>query len=307
MSLSVETKPDHRPYLRVDARTKSIIPNFRELWMFREMLMFLVTRDVKVRYRQTLLGAAWAVIQPITSMIVFTIVFGGFAKVSSNGVPYPLFAFAAVVPWTFFTNVVNAGADSLVSQANLVRKVYFPRIFVPLSRILSVLTDFTVAFILLLLILAYYTFLNPSYRPINDEVFMGRGFITNTFSTSPLAIIVIPVLVLYMMTITLGMILWLSGMNVRYRDVKYLVPFGVSILTYLTPVAYPSGLVPAKVRWLYDLNPMVTVIDGFRWVLLGQHPVSFASILPGLVVTLVLLITGMLFFTYVEGTFADII
>jgi len=254
------------------------------LWQYREMLYLLITRDITVRYRQTVLGAAWAIIQPLSSMVVFTIFFGGVAKIPSNGIPYPLFAFAALVPWTFFANGVAVGADSLVGQAHLVRKVYFPRMLIPLARILGGLVDFSLALLVLLAMMPFF-----HYTP------------------SPAAIVVIPALSLLTAGLTFGMSLWLSALNVKYRDIRYLVPYLMQIWMFATPIAYPSTLIEEPTRTLYSLNPMVSVVEGFRSVLLNSPAPSGLAIAVSVVVTVLLVVTGVLFFHHAEGIFADVI
>ncbi len=273
------------PILRVDANAYSWLPDWRELWQYREMLYFLVSRDIKVRYRQTVLGAAWAIIQPLTSMVFFTLFFNKVAQISSDGIPYPIFSFSALVPWTFFVNGVSLGADSLVGQAHLVRKVYFPRLLVPLARILGGIVDLGLALVVLLLMMLAY------------------GYVPKLES-----IVVIPALVVLATVLTLGVTLWLSALNVSYRDIRYVVPFLTQLWLFATPIAYPASLIKDDtLRALYSLNPMVCIIEGFRWVLLGHTPPSVFAVLSSVVITLVLLVTGLLYFHRAEGIFADVI
>lgn len=270
--------------IRVDARSPHYFPSLREIWQYREMLYFLVVRDIKIRYKQTVLGGLWAVIQPFMTMIVFTIFFSNVAKISSGEIPYPLFSFSALVPWTFFSNGVSLGADSIVGQAHLVRKVYFPRILIPLARILGGMVDYVLALALLIVMMFFY----------------GYGL-------SWTMLLAIPFLSLMLVLIALGISLWLSALNVSYRDVHYLVPFLIQTLLFATPVIYPSNLIARSARIFYGLNPMVNVIDGFRWALLDTPSPPGPSIAISLVLVFALLISGLLFFSRAEGTFTDIV
>jgi lipopolysaccharide transport system permease protein len=271
--------------LHVDSKARFLLPNWRELLEFRDVLYFLVIRDLKVRYRQTLLGVAWAIIQPFITMIVFTIFFGGVAKIPSDGIPYPIFSFAALVPWTFFSNGISLGSDSLVGQAHLVRKVYFPRLYIPLARILGGVVDFAIALGVLFLLMLYYG-----------------------FAPTPACLILIPAFSLLALSITLAISLWLSALNVSYRDVRYLTPFLIQIWLFATPIAYPSSLIENELaRALYGLNPMTSVVEGFRWGLLGQvspHPLALVI---SVIISGLLLITGLLYFNRAEGNFSDVV
>jgi lipopolysaccharide transport system permease protein len=261
--------------------------HLRALWQYRELLYFLVWRDLKVRYKQTALGVTWIVLQPVVSMVVFSLLFGALLKVPSNGVPYPIFSFAALLPWNYFAGSLTRSSASLVGSSNLITKVYFPRLVIPLSGVLSGLADFGVAFVVLMVMMAFYR-------------------ITPTWG-----IVLLPGFLLLAMLTALGFGLWLSALNVRYRDVNYLVPFLVQIWMYLTPVIYGSTLVPEQYRWLLGLNPMTAVVEGFRWALLGNAaPASQTA--PGvlvlsLAIVAVVLITGLFFFRSTERTFADVI
>ena len=256
----------------------------RELWEFREVLYFLVWRDIKVRYRQTLLGAAWAIIQPLMTMVVFTVFFGRLAKMPSDGVPYPIFAFAALVPWTFFANGVAQGAMSLVASGHLITKVYFPRLLVPTARVLGGMLDLLLSFTVLLAMMAWYG-LTPRAA----------------------ALFWLPALVLLTLVTAVGISLWLSALNVRYRDIQHLVPFLVQVWLFATPIAYPSSLLAEHWRPLYALNPMVGVVEGFRWALLGSGAAPGPMLLSSALAALVLLVTGTFFFRRIERTFADVI
>jgi lipopolysaccharide transport system permease protein len=253
------------------------------LWRSRELLYFLVWRDVKVRYRQTYVGAAWAVLQPFVTMVVFTIIFGGLVGVSSDGVPYPLFSFAGLVPWTFFATGVTHASVSLVDSQSLLKKVYFPRVVIPVAAVVAGLVDLAVAG-LVLFVMMFAAGVPP-----------GMGVVW-----------VLPMIVLAIVA-TLGIGLWLAAMNVRYRDVRYLVPFLLQVLLFASPIAYPSSLIGEPWRTLYALNPMVGVVEGIRWALfdLPTPPVDLVVI--GSIVAVVIFLSGAAYFRRVEGEFADIV
>ncbi|MBX3064506.1 MAG: ABC transporter permease [Anaerolineae bacterium] len=269
-------------YLRVDSSAQGI--NFAELWDYREALYHLLVRDIKLRYRQTILGALWAVLRPLITMVVFTVFFNTVAQVSSDGLPYPVFSFAALVPWTLFSDGIGMAADSLVGQAHLVRKVYFPRLYIPLGRIFGGVIDYGLSLIVLVG-LAFAFGLRPSLA----------------------AVWVIPLLTLLILGLTVGVSLWFSALNVRYRDVRYLVPFMLQIWMFASPVIYPASKIDESLRVLYSINPMVVVIEGFRSVLLGGDAPTLAMVAVAVAVTAVILTTGMLFFHRAEGVFADVI
>jgi lipopolysaccharide transport system permease protein len=255
----------------------------RELWRYRELLYFLVWRDIKVRYKQTALGAAWAIIQPFFTMLVFTLFFGKLANIQSDGIPYALFSFAALVPWTFFANGLSQSADSLVGSANLIKKVYFPRLVVPLAAVLSGVIDFALAFLVLIGMMLY-------------------------FGIAPtLNVIWLPLLLLLALITALGVGLWLSALNVEFRDVRYVVPFLVQVWLFATPIAYPSSLLPEPWRTLYGLNPMAGVVEGFRWALLGTNTAPGAMILVSALAAVALLVSGAYYFRRMEKTFADVV
>lgn len=256
----------------------------RELGEYREVLYFLVWRDITVRYRQTLIGAAWAIIQPFMTMVVFSVFFGQLAKMPSDGIPYPLFAFAALVPWTFFANGLTQSANSLVHSAQLITKVYFPRLLVPTGRVLSGLPDLAFSFLVLLAMLWWYGLLH--IRP---------------------ALLWLPAFVLIAFVAALALGLWLSALNVKYRDIQHAVPFLVQLWLFATPIAYPSSLLPEPWRTLYGLNPMVGVVEGFRWALLGGERAPSLIILASALGALITLVTGAFFFRRAERTFADVV
>jgi lipopolysaccharide transport system permease protein len=253
-----------------------------ELWEYRELLYFLVWRDVKVRYKQTALGAAWAIIQPFFTMVIFSIFFGGLAKIPSDGIPYPIFSYAALLPWTFFANGMGRASNSLVGSANLISKVYFPRLVVPLSGVLAGLPDFAIAFVVLLGMMLFY----------------------GVWPTA--AVAWLPLFLLLALVTALGVGLWLSALNVQYRDIGYVVPFLTQFWLFATPVAYPSSLLSEPWRTLYGLNPMVGVVEGFRWALLGSNPPG-AMLGLSAVVAALLLLGGAYYFRRMEKTFADVV
>jgi lipopolysaccharide transport system permease protein len=255
----------------------------RELWAYRELLYFLVWRDVKVRYKQTVLGASWAILQPVLTMVVFTLFFGNLKDLHPGEVPYPLFSYAALVPWTFFANGLNQSSNSLVGSANLIKKVYFPRLVVPISAVLSGIVDFALAFVVLLVLMVYF-----GYPP------------------TP-AIVWLPVFLLLALVTALGAGLWLAALNVEFRDVRYVVPFLVQIWLFASPVIYSSDTVPAAWRALYGLNPMAGVIEGFRWALLGSGPGPDLMMAVSALVALALLVSGAFYFRRMEKNFADVV
>lgn len=255
----------------------------RELWSYRELLYFLIWRDVKVRYKQTALGAAWAIIQPFFTMVVFSLFFGWLAKMPSDGVPYPVFAYTALVPWMYFANALALSSNSLVLDEKMVTKVYFPRVLIPVSAVLSGLLDLGIASVVLLGMLLFY------------------GLVPTV------AILGLPVFVLLATATALGGGLWLAALNVQYRDVRYAVPFLVQFWLFATPIAYPSSLVPEPWRALLGLNPMAGVVEGFRWTLLGHSDPPALLVLVSLVSAAGLLVTGLYYFTRMEDTFADVV
>jgi len=255
----------------------------RELWEYRELLYFLVWRDLKVRYRQTVLGASWAILQPFSTMVVFTVFFGRIAGLPSDGIPYPLFAYAALVPWTFFAQGLTLSSNSIVANQALIRKVYFPRLVIPIATIVSIVVDFAIAFLVLLAMMAYY----------------------GVVPTPQLAWL--PLLFLLALVTALGAGLWLSALNVLYRDVQYIVPFIVQVWLFSTPIVYPSSLIPERWRTLYGLNPMAGVVEGFRWALLGTDTRPGPLVLVSAVAAGVLFVGGLLFFRRMERSFSDVV
>lgn len=256
---------------------------FKYLWDYRDLFYFLTMRDIKVRYKQTILGGLWAIIQPFFTMVVFSLFFGKLAKVPSDGIPYPIFSFAALVPWTFFAQGLTNSSNSLVGSANLITKVYFPRIIIPLSSVVSGLLDFIIAFAVLIGMMIFYGI----YPTIN--------------------IIWLPFLLLLAFITALGVGMWFSALNVEYRDVRYVVPFLIQIWLFATPIAYPSSLLSEPWRTLYGINPMVGVVEGFRWALLGTETAPGPIIIVSSLISFFILITGALYFNRMERTFADVV
>jgi homopolymeric O-antigen transport system permease protein len=253
-----------------------------ELWEYRELLYFLIWRDVKVRYKQTVLGAAWAIIQPFFTMVVFTLFFGLLAKLPSNGLPYPVFYYSALLPWLYFAGAVQEATNAMTANRSVITRVYFPRLILPLAAVLSPLVDFAVAFTLLLGMMLVY------------------GLVPG-----PLALL-LPLFLLLAVATALAMGLWLAALNAVYRDVRYVVPFLIQLWMFASPVVYPSSLVPEPWRWLYGLNPMAGVIEGFRWALLGQGNPTLPLGM-SIVSVLVALVAGLFYFRRVEGTIVDLV
>lgn len=253
-----------------------------ELWAFRQLLFFLVWRDLKVRYAQTILGIGWAVLQPLLSVVVFTVIFGHFAKVPSNGVPYALFSLAAVVPWTYFSTAFSGASNSLVASSNLITKVYFPRLVVPLAPVLAGLVDLVIGFVVLAVLMI-------GYRAAPGPAFW-----------------LVPFLVLLTAMTAAGVGAWLAALNIQYRDIKHLVPFLSQIWMYASPVVYPVSLVPQKYRTLYALNPMVGIVEGFRVALLDTGPIAWQLLEVSTAVAITLFVTGAVYFRRTERLFADV-
>lgn len=258
--------------------------DLRELWEYRELLYFLVWRSLKVRYKQTVLGATWAVLQPFLTMVVFSIFFGRLARIPSDGFPYPIWNYTALLPWQLFVKAVVDSSNSLVANQRLVTKVYFPRLLIPISSVLSGLVDFAIAFLVLIGMMFYY---NIPFRPL-------------AFS--------LPLFILLAMVTALGVGLWMSALNVRYRDVQHVIPFLTQLWFYATPIAYSSSLVPEGLRAFYGLNPMVGVVEGFRWALLGSRAWGTRTlVVVSALVAVVVLVGGVFYFRRVERTFADVV
>jgi lipopolysaccharide transport system permease protein len=277
------TSGEALPELLITPANRWIPLNLSELWEYRELLYFLVWRDIKVRYKQTALGAAWAVMQPLFMMLVFSLFFGRLAKVPSDGIPYPVFAFCALIPWQLFANALTESSNSLIGNQNLITKVYFPRLVIPLAAVLSGLVDFAIAFVILIGMMLYFGIV-PGW-----------------------SILVLPGFVLLAILTALAVGLWLSALNVQYRDVRYTMSFLIQFWLFATPVAYPSSLVPENWRAFYGINPMAGVVEGFRWALLGKTSPPGAMLWVSVVVVTILLIGGLYYFRRMEQQFADIV
>ncbi|MBN2088027.1 ABC transporter permease [candidate division KSB1 bacterium] len=257
--------------------------DFKEIWKYRELLYFLTKREIQVRYKQTVLGGLWAIIQPLFTMAVFTLFFGRLAKMPSDGIPYPIFVYAGLLPWTYFANALSNSGNSLVGSANLISKVYFPRIIIPGSYALAGLLDFFVAMLILVVLMIFY------------QVLPG------------MSIILFPFLVGLTFLCAVGVGLWLSAMNVQYRDIRYAIPFLIQLWMFVSPVIYPVSLVPREYQWLLALNPMGGVINAYRASLLGHQPIDWFLLCISAVIILIIFISGMYYFRKMEKTFADVV
>jgi lipopolysaccharide transport system permease protein len=275
--------PDDLPVTHIRPSRGWISLNLRDLWHYRDLIYFLTWRDIKVRYKQTVLGAAWAILQPFFTMVVFSLFFGRLAGIPSDDMPYPIFSYAALVPWQFFANGLTQSSQSLVGSANLIRKVYFPRMVIPIGAILSGGVDFALAFVVLLAMMLFYGIV-----PTVNVVWL-------------------PALLLLALVTSLGVGLWLTALNVQFRDVRYAVPFMVQAWLFVTPIAYPSSLLDEPWRTLYAINPMAGVVEGFRWALLGADTRPGSMIIVSSVAALLLLVSGAYYFRRMEKSFADVI
>jgi len=271
------------PVIRIEAARNWVSVDFQEIWNYRELLYFLIWRDVKVRYKQTILGFGWALLQPLTTMVIFTVVFSWLLSSPSDGFPYPIFAFTALLPWNYFAGAFSRATSGVVAEAGLISKVYFPRLIIPLSGVISGFVDLAISFVVLLGMMFYYG-ITPHW-----------------------GIIFLPAFLLLAAVTALGVALWLSALNARYRDIGQLIPFLIQVWMYASPIAYPVSKVPEKYRLIYSLNPMAGVIEGFRWGLLGKETDSFSVIAISSVVVLALLVSGLAFFKRMEQTFADLL
>ncbi|MGZ4418105.1 MAG: ABC transporter permease [Gaiellaceae bacterium] len=289
LPVGVESPPASAPagsaafHVRIEPSRSWLTLDLPDLWRHRELLYFFAWRDIKVRYKQTVFGASWAVLQPFVTMVVFSVVFGRVANIPSDGVPYPLFAFAALVPWMFFSNALTLGSNCMVQTPDLITKVYFPRLLMPAASVLGGLFDFAIAFTVLLGMCFYY------------------GIVPG-----PEVVVLLPLMLLAFAT-ALGATLWFSALNVRYRDVQYAVPFIAQIWLFITPIAYPSSLVAEPWRTLMGLNPMAGVVEGFRWALLGIEPAPGALVFASSGAALLFLVSGLFYFRRGEDSFADVI
>ncbi|MEM6320416.1 MAG: ABC transporter permease [Bacteroidota bacterium] len=274
---------DPYPITRIEPPNNKINLGLHELWEYGDLIWLLVVREIKVRYKQTIIGGTWAIIQPLLTMVVFTILFDKLAKLPSDDIPYPVFSFCALVPWTYFTHALTKSSTSLVYDRALLTKVYFPRLIIPIAAVLGGLMDFFISFLMLLLLLGWY------------------GIVPNS------SIIFLPFFILLIILTALAVGLWLSAINVEYRDVSNMLPFLVQIWLFITPIAYSSTLIPEKWQFLYGLNPMAGVIEGFRWTLLNKEMPAFSLMLVSSLMTLCLLIGGLYFFKRREDYFTDVI
>jgi lipopolysaccharide transport system permease protein len=263
--------------------------NLKELWLFRELVYFLTWRDVKVRYKQTALGAAWAILQPFLTMVVFTIFFGRLAKVPSDDVPYPIFSYTALLPWGLFAKALTDAGRSLVAHRSMITKIYFPRLAIPIASVLGGVVDFALAFLVLIGMMVYY-----NYAPNSDY----------HVELTP-AVFTLPLFLLLAIVTALGAGLWLSALNVLYRDVSYILPFLTQFWLFITPVAYPASMIPEKWQLIYSLNPMTGVVEGFRWALLGTVEAPGPMVAVSTTISILMLITGLFYFRRMERTFAD--
>jgi len=271
------------PLLRIEASSGWVSLGLRELWQYRELLSFLVWRDLKVRYKQTALGVAWAIIQPLLSMVIFSLFFGRLAKMPSDNIPYPLFSYTGLVVWAYFSHALTQSSTSLVGSANLIKKIYFPRLAIPVSAVLSGVVDFGLAFLVLLGMMFYYGIL-PTWNSVWLPLFLLLGIVT-----------------------ALGVGVWLSAVNVQYRDVPHTLPFITQFWMFATPIVYPSSLLPEPWRAVYGINPMAGVVEGFRWALLGAKTAPGPIILVSAAAAVALLVSGALYFRRMERSFADVI
>jgi len=265
--------------------------NLRELWRFRELIYFLIWRDVKVRYKQTALGASWAILQPFLTMVVFTIFFGNLAKVPSDDIPYPIFSYTALLPWGLFAKAITETGRSLVSQRAVITKIYFPRLAIPIASVTAGLVDFALAFLVLIGMMFYYNYApNSTYQVVITP-----------------AILTLPFFLLLTLVTALGVGLWLSSLNVIYRDINYIIPFLTQFWLFITPVAYPASMIPEKWQLIYSLNPMTGVVEGFRWALLGTSEAPGPMVAVSTFISILLLISGLYYFRRMERTFADMV
>lgn len=280
---STKSFPESQPSIIIRPR-KGLVPlELRELWEYRDLLYLFVWRDIKVRYKQTLVGTSWAIIQPFIAMIVLSLFFGKLAKMPSEGTPYPIFAYSALVPWTYLVNVLSQSSNSVVSNRAVVTRVYFPRLIIPMTTVMTGLMDFCIAFAMLLVMMLFYG-IWPTAAIFTLPFFLLLGIVT-----------------------ALGLGLWLAALNVKYRDIGFTLPFLTQVWFFVTPIAYPSSLVPERWQAIYGLNPMAGVVEGFRWALLGKTEAPGMILAGSVLVAACLLIGGLYFFRHKEDTFADVV
>ena len=277
---AAEASPEHVTI--IEARTGFQLFEWKELVAYRDLFRFLIWRQIKVRYAQSAIGFGWAIIQPLFSMVLFTVIFGRLAQIESDGAPYALFSLAALLPWTYFSNAITDGVSSLVSEANMIRKIYFPRLLLPLSAVAAKLVDFAIAALMMVILMGVYQYLPPP------------------------TILLLPVVMGIMIATASGVSIWLTALAVQYRDVKHAMSFLVQLAMYASPVVYPASLIPEQYRLLYAMNPMVGVIEGFRAGLLGTRPMPWDLLAVGAITAAILLVTGLAFFRHKEKIFADV-
>jgi lipopolysaccharide transport system permease protein len=282
--VAVAAKPAEYPVIRIEARRGWLALDLGELWAYRDLVYFFVWRDIKVRYKQTVIGAAWAILQPVLTMLVFSLFFGKLAKIPSQGLPYPIFYYTALLPWLYFATAMQGATNVVVEQQRVITKIYFPRVVLPITSVMAGLLDFAISFAVLLVMMAGYRIV-----PSAGAVFW------------------LPLFTLLAVLTALGVGLWLSALNAMYRDVRYVVPFLVQFWMFASPVVYPSSLVPAKWRWLYGLNPMAGVIEGFRWTLTGHGEPPGILLAASSVAVVLLVFSGLVYYHTVEGTMADVV
>jgi lipopolysaccharide transport system permease protein len=275
-------RPEY-PVVRIEARRGWLALDLGELWAYRDLVYFFIWRDIKVRYKQTAIGAAWAILQPVLTMMVFSLFFGKLARIPSQGLPYPIFYYTALLPWMYFATAMQSATNVVVEQQRVITKIYFPRVVLPIAAVLAGLLDFAISFAVLLALMAYYRMAPTG------------------------AVIWLPLFTLLAVFTALGVGLWLSALNALYRDVRYVVPFLVQFWLFASPVAYPSSLVPEKWRWLYGLNPMAGVIEGFRWALTGHGQPPGILLAASSVAVVLLVLTGLVYYHAMEGTIADVV
>jgi lipopolysaccharide transport system permease protein len=274
---------EHVPEVVLEPARGLFSLRLKELWTYRELLYFFIWREIKVRYKQTVLGASWALLQPVLTMVIFSVIFGRLAKLDSEGIPYPVFTYAALLPWQLFSRALSDASSSLVTAQSMITKVYFPRLFLPAAAVLSGLVDFAIAFIVMLGLMLFYGI------------------------TPTLAVLTLPLFLLLAVITAMAVGMWLSALNVKYRDVKYVTPFLVQLWLYGTPIAYSAKLIPEQFRILYGLNPMAGVVNGFRWALLGEEASLDPLLFPSIIMVLILFVSGLIYFQRTEQTFADVV
>ena len=279
----VAVNPPESPVVRIEVHRGWLALDLGELWAYRELLYFFVWRDIKVRYKQTVIGAAWAILQPVLTMLVFSLFFGKLARIPSQGLPYPIFYYCALLPWMYFSTAIQGATNIVVDQQRVITKIYFPRVVLPIASVLSGLLDFAISFGVFLVMMTYYRILPTA------------------------AVIWLPAFLVLAVLTALGVGLWLSALNALYRDIRYVVPFLVQFWMFASPVAYPSSLVPAKWRWLYGLNPMAGVIEGFRWALTGHGQPPGILLAASSAAVVLVVFSGLVYYRAVEGTMADVV